>query len=230
VSLATILIVSRGIAMTNVFKEKIADLIQKETVVDFPAIKSLLPSRSRISLVRDLQSLNCLSSYNHSGGYYTLPSIPVFDTIGIWRHRDAYFSRYGTLKETSKQMVDRSLAGMTHEELQQTLDVRVQNTLRDLVMNGLIGRDRIQGCYLYVNIEPQAREQQIGKRMGMVANDIALELNPYHIIEVLRAVIDNPGQSAFAIFGVLSQKHVKVSLDVVSKIFETYGLCKKNSP
>ena len=82
---------------------------------------------------RRLSELSYLSSYSHAGRYYTLPDIPQFDPDGLWLHGGVGFSRHGTLKDTVPVLVDRSESGVLHRELQRRLQVRVHNTLLDLV-------------------------------------------------------------------------------------------------
>jgi len=58
-----------------------------------------------------------LSSYSHTGRYYTIRDIPVFDADGLWRHQGIGFSRHGSLKSTAEHMVLEAEAGRTHNEL-----------------------------------------------------------------------------------------------------------------
>jgi len=61
------------------------------------------------------------------------------------------FSRAGTLKRTTADLVRISEAGRTHPELEQIVRVRVHNTLLDLVEEKEIGRERLGGLTIYVS-------------------------------------------------------------------------------
>ena len=50
-----------------------------------------------------------------------------------------------------ERLVEQSDAGRTHSELHVRLQVRVHNTLLDLVEAKRIGRETLRGHYLYVN-------------------------------------------------------------------------------
>lgn len=209
--------------MKNEYADKISELFLKNKVMDFAAVQALFPNRSRSSLLRDLKALQYMTSYNSAGCYYTLPGIPIFDSDGIWRHNGAYFSSHGSLKNTAKQLVDKSLDGRTHDELRGKLGVRVQNTLLDLVASEAIAREKHNAAYLYVSVESDARKKQLSKRMEATA----LQVNPYITIEVLRAVIKHPGLQAPAIQGILAKGGSGISAGQVEAVFHAYDLEKK---
>jgi len=123
--------------MVQIFKENL--------ILDMNSIQKSFPNRSRCSIYRDLHEIGYISSYNKAGRYYTLKSIPQFDTDGIWRHEGVFFSSHGSLKVTVKHMVDISAAGNTHPELKHTLGLRVHNTLLDLVSVKSIDREMFEG-------------------------------------------------------------------------------------
>lgn len=88
-------------------------LFRRAPVMSMPQIEQTMAPRSKRSLFRDLESLGYLSSYSHTGRYYTLRSVPEFDADGIWRYQGVGFSRDGTLKATVRRLVDASEAGRT---------------------------------------------------------------------------------------------------------------------
>jgi len=139
-------------------------LFQRRRVVDMPAILRALPGRSRYRVYRDLKALAHLRSYNQAGRFFTLPDIPRFDPDGLWRYRGAFFSRFGTLKATVRHLVRTAVAGCTHRELQELLDVRVYNTLLDLLRHGEIARESFGRLFLYVHLDPEVRARQVARR------------------------------------------------------------------
>lgn len=90
----------------------------RRKVADIGAILAALQTTSRMTAFRKLSELGYLSSYSHSGGYYTLQSIPQFDGDGLWLFEGVGFSRHGTLKDTVAILVDRAESGQLHRELQ----------------------------------------------------------------------------------------------------------------
>jgi len=72
---------------------------------------------SRRTVQRRLKEWQAINSYNHNGGYYTLPDIPQFDASGLWSCRGARFSRHGNLPQTVVQLVHDAPAGLTAAEL-----------------------------------------------------------------------------------------------------------------
>jgi len=70
-----------------------------------------------MSVFRRLREIGYLSSYTHTGSYYTLADIPEFDDFGLWRHQAIGFSRFGTLKATVARRAENADTGCTHAEL-----------------------------------------------------------------------------------------------------------------
>jgi len=217
--------------MKNDFLSQLVQLFKKNSVLDMTSIQKSFPERSRCSLFRDLQKIGYISSYNKAGGYYTLKSIPQFDTNGIWHHEGIFFSSHGSLKETVKHMVDVSAAGRTHQELQHTLGLRVHNTLLDLISINAVSREILEGLYVYTHNNPEIKLRQLDERRKQSnwSHTIA-PLNPYTTVEVLLAVIRQPNRPAEDIFQILSGKGISVTRNDIEIIFQYYDLGKKNSP
>ena len=197
----------------------------KHFILDLPTIQKLFPNRSRCSLFRDLRQLDHLSSYNKAGRYYTLRNIPQFDGSGLWKFNGVFFSTWGSLKNTAKNLIANSSAGHTHLELQHILDVRVHNTLLDLVYSKEIGREEFNGTYLYTHIDSGIMAMQLKERAAAVKTP---PVDPYLTIEVLRAVINYPEKSAGDIRLCLVKNGIRIKIQEVEAIFEVYNLGKKN--
>jgi hypothetical protein len=208
------------------YSDKIASLFRKNKVVKLTSIMELVPNRSRCSIFRDLERLRYISSYNHAGCFYTLSGIPTFDKDGIWQYKGAFFSAHGSLKNTTKYLVDNSQNGKTHDELRNKLGIRVQNTLLDLVSMSAIIREKHMGTYVYISADDEARHKQMEKRR----NDAIVKVSPYTTIEILRVVIKYPNYQASAIHSLLSKDGVNISLSQIESVFSLYDLGKKNSP
>lgn len=162
---------------------------EKKRLAMLPEIYALLGTTSRMTVFRRLRELDYLSSFSHVGRYYTLPCVANFDPQGLWFYEEVGFSRFGNLKETLTQLVEQSMAGKTHEELEKQLRLRVHNTLLDLVRSGRIAREMFEGVFLYLSIRTdRAQQQLVHRREG--AGDRAQDILPDGIvIEVLAEII-----------------------------------------
>src|SRR5205085_12345078 len=80
--------------------DKLRALFDKERVLDIMRLYQAIGSTSRATAFRYLQDLKHLTSYTHSGKYYTLPEIAQFDDKGFWHYGDIGFSSQGTLMNT----------------------------------------------------------------------------------------------------------------------------------
>ena len=139
-------------------------LFRRFKVVDMNALFKTLKTKSRMSIFRRLKEVSYLSSYTHTGRYYTLAHIPQFDNHGLWFHQSVGFSQYGTLKSTIVELVDRSSAGLTHLELNHILRIRTHNTLLNLVRERRVSRQRLEKAFLYVGVDPDKAALQEAKR------------------------------------------------------------------
>lgn len=216
--------------MKREFLDQLKQLFNENLILDMEMIQQLFPHRSRCSIFRDLNRLSYLSSYNNTGSFYTLKTIPQFDSNGIWKHNGVYFSARGSLKETVKYLVDISTAGRTHPELEQIVCLRIHNTLFDLISIKEIFREKIDGVYVYLNINPDIRLVQLKERQWQSEQNHRISsLNPYTIVEILLAIIKHQDTSASGIHDVLSKKGVRVTTNEVESVFQYYDLGKKNS-
>jgi hypothetical protein len=91
-------------------------LLKKKKVFDFPTLLSFLNCSIRSGRLK-LTQWQAHTSYNKSGQYYALPDVPRFDENGLWWFKGAYFSKYGTLKNTVVHLVGTSSAGLTGDQI-----------------------------------------------------------------------------------------------------------------
>lgn len=185
----------------------------KNRVTLLPDILSLLGTTSRMSAFRRLRELDYLSSFSHVGRYYTVPTAANFDLQGLWFYEEVGFSRLGNLKETLIHLIDQSVAGKTHEELEKQLRLRAHNTLLDLVRSGKIAREAFEGVFVYLSIRTdRAQQQRVRRRKGV--GDSAQDILPDGIvIEVLAEIIrgDQVQIDQNAILSRLAQRDIKIT-------------------
>jgi hypothetical protein len=218
--------------MTKSTLQKIADLFRKTPVMDFSAIERALGGRSPRSLFRDLAALGYLSSYTHTGRYYTLTSLADFDANGLWRYQGIGFSRDGTLKKTVRRLVECSDEGRTQRELQLRLGVRVHNPLLDLVQRRQLGREIVRAEFVYVSPVRTRAVVQLKRRRALV--DAAMLTStappaPSLEVEVLLEVIHGarrPVLDAATVAARLGARGVRATEAEVSVVLERHGLKK----
>lgn len=147
-------------------KAALQKLLQRTPAVELHELYRILKTRSRMSVFRRMKEVGYLSSYTHTCRFYTLRSIPQFDSFGLWHYRDVGFSRAGTLKGAVAEIVDSSPAGRTPRELQELLRVRVNNALLDLARARKIRRESSGGeRSLYVSADEARASEQLARRL-----------------------------------------------------------------
>lgn len=144
--------------------KRLTQLLGRKTIATMAQMKKALGTSSDATVFRKLSELSYLTSYTHSGRYYTLREIASFDDQGLWSFRGVGFSRYGTLLSTVEVFIGRSEAGWHENELAAVLQVSVKEALLGLVRGGRVAREKIGGRYLYGVTDRTARKEQVLSR------------------------------------------------------------------
>ncbi len=212
-------------------KDALSRLFRRQPIADLDALCEVLQTTSRMTVFRRLLSLGYVTSYSHNGRFYTLAEIPDYDADGLWRYQGVCFSRHGTLRDTVRQLVHLSEAGRTHPELAARLQVRVHNTLLDLVQHKGIGREAWGALYLYVSADENTSAKQLARRRkleaaGTVAPTPVLRRDL--IVEVLLEVVQGAKlvPDPTSVHQRLMARSVNISRAQVERVYETYGLKK----
>lgn len=212
-------------------RQAVSKLFRRRPVVGLETLLEVLKTKSRMSVFRRLSLVGYLTSYSHNGRYYTLADIPQFDVNGLWRFQGICFSRHGSSKATVEHLVHVSEAGRTHRELLVLLQVRLHNTLLELVRQGRIGREPLGAVYLYVSADAQRAAAQVDRRKEFEEAEPAARaarMKPALVIEVLvevihaAQVIPDPG----TLRDRLVARCVVLTLEQVEDIYRAYGLKK----
>ena len=190
-------------------------------------LSQTLQTKSRMSIFRRLKEIGYLSSYTHTGRYYTLAHIPQFDDYGLWLHQGVGFSRYGTLKATISALVDSATAGFTHTELNHILHIQVHNTLLTLVREGRLGRERFNKALLYVSAKPDKAAEQILSRQKLAL--LHKEAEPLPVTTIIEVLIEaiHAGRIRIRptlVANRLSVRGVPITVKQVEQIFAQYGI------
>lgn len=199
-------------------------------VADLPVLLRALHTDWPMNVFRRLRPLGYLTSYSHSGRYYTLEDIAEFDADGLWQYQGIFFSRHGTLKATTARLVDSAETGYTHKELEARLHVRVHNTLLDLVRGNRIGRERVESLYLYVSADAARGSLQVNRRRQLqsASTGPARDTSRPLVIEVLLEIIHGAHlvSDPADVLSRLLARGIQVTRSQVDAIFAQHGLKK----
>ena len=213
-------------------------LFVRRPIADLDDLFRALKTRSRMTVFRRLSEVSYLTSYSHAGRFYTLHGIAQFDAAGLWRHQGVCFSRDGTLKQAVVRRVEQAESGRFHRELQDQLQVRVHNTLLDLVRQHRLGREPFAREYLYVAADRTRAAAQVAHRRKHAehgaeigAGGIREAVAPSVVIAVLLELIHGAELTldARAISGRLRGRGIPASVEQVEGIFAAHGLEKKTA-
>jgi AraC-like DNA-binding protein len=188
-------------------------------------------SRSRQCSIRTVQrqfaGLSVLRSYNKNSRYYTLADIPEFNRYGIWGYQSIYFSRFGDLRSTVRQLIVTSEKGLSGNEIGEIIRLQPRsfmNHFRDL--DGVF-REKYGGVYVYFSDDAAVYEQQSSKRSRIhkwqqIGDAVAVKL--------LVAYIKNPQASAEALSDMLLQEHrCRISPADIDGFLSLHDLLKKKT-
>lgn len=114
--------------------------LRRNRIATLPQLKQVLGTEADITVFRKLKELSYHTSYSHRGRFYTLDEIADFDEQGLWTFRSVWFSRSGTLLNTTEAFVNQAPAGYFTAELQDLLHVPVKESLLHLVRQSRITR------------------------------------------------------------------------------------------
>jgi hypothetical protein len=203
-------------------------LFRRKRAAVLDDLREALGTASRTTIFRILKTVGYFTSYSHAGRFYTLRGIPKFDRLGLWSWRGIGFSSHGTLRATLIFLIDQSEAGKTHEELQSQLGLRVHDTLRSLVQEGIITRERIEDVYIYLSSDRKRAAAQVAARQKLYAlwPTAAPPADPLLVIDVLVEVIRHPREDAAGIAKRLRAGGRIVTSEQVEDVFHTYSVKK----
>jgi len=210
------------------YVSRLNQLFRRKRAAVLDDLRAVLGTTSRTTIFRILKVIGYFTSYSHAGRYYTLRRIPNFDRRGLWSWRGIGFSSHGTLRATSVFLIEQSEAGLTHDELQQQLGLRVHDTLRTLVQEGIITREHFEKRYLYLSADPKRAAAQMAARQKLQARAPAAAppADPLLTIDILVEVIHHPRDDAAAIADRLHSVGRLVTRKQVEEVFQAYEVKK----
>lgn len=172
---------------------------------------------------RFLAQTGYYSSFTHNGRWYTLHSIPRFSHQGLWFFDDIGFSKAGSLTHTLVALIEASRAGLSAEQLGQTLRCRCHSVLVGLYRSGRIERQRQGRAHIYLAADAKTAEAQ---RCALESTEVAL-LPAEIAVMVLAEFIRKPSADPATLARRVSTKTgVRIKADQIRSLFAQHGLKK----
>jgi hypothetical protein len=172
---------------------------------------------------RFLAEVGYYSSFTHNGGWYTLRSIPRFDTEGLWFHEDIGFSRAGSLTNALVDLTTRSAGGMSAEQLGAKLRCRCHSILVQLCRKGRLQRHKIGNSHVYLASDPHIAAIQRESAESMAVVQLPAEIAVLILVEFIR----QPGSGFEQLARSISRrKGILLKAAQIEKLFDQHGLKK----
>jgi hypothetical protein len=148
--------------------ERLLSVFKKQKIATILELKEALGSNCSMTVFRKLRELEYITSCSHSGKFYSLSRIAIFDHMGLWVFNSVLFSYYGTLAETLKALIEKSNKGYTAAELEEILCVKPNGPLIELIGKKKIKREKISGVYVYFSkSNTQKKQQELVRKESM---------------------------------------------------------------
>lgn len=145
---------------------------------------------STITLRRDLNSLNGITSYTHRGKYVTLPDIPAFDETGIWFCKGVGFTPFKNSFELIVHTINEAKNGITREELEARLRIKISKQIQILMAKGRLHRVKLGAKYYYISAElAKDQNRQIELLGADIEEHIDKKVSLADLVTVLKAVL-----------------------------------------
>jgi hypothetical protein len=173
-----------------------------------------------------LKQWGAYTSYNQNGRYYAMSTVPRFDNNGLWHYKDIYFSRYGNLKNTIVQLVERSPSGLLGKEIGALVKLDPRSFLHHFRNAGGIQREKTEGVYVYFSDNPVTYKQQ-RKSRSKVAHPAGEFLSEADAVMILSALIKHHGICLEEIMAFPEIRIHKISSAAIRNFLEHNGLVKK---
>jgi len=162
--------------------------LKNKKIMQMTELKNTLGSQCRMTVLRKMGELDYVTSYSHSGKYYSLKRIVRYNRHGIWSCQSALFSKVGTLKKTIKFQIDNSEKGFSAFELRKILKVKVEDVLLELVKNKTLTRKKMDGIFIYYStVSNLKKKQELTRKAKIQSPDI--EMKPDILMHELKAAL-----------------------------------------
>jgi len=203
----------------------LAELFTKEDCYTIEQLRHQL-DYSLISIRRFLKAMGYYSSFTHNSMWYTLRSIPSFDSNGIWFHQDIGFCKHGNLSQAILRFIERSSQGLTARDLFNILLVPCHPVLNQMYKNKRIDRFGTPKGFVYLSVGERKKQLQLKRLQVLTPSGKIEQLNPQTAVYILVEFIKNPEASFFELSVAVNKRGAKVSQQAVAQLFEDHDLKK----
>jgi len=175
-----------------------------------------------------------------NSAYYVLKKTPTFNENGLWFCKSVYFSKYGTLAETLVALVEMSPLGLTVNELEMRLRVKVGNLLSRLCRGNRLTQFYAGRHVVYLSIEQKQSSTQKIRRLDQIKEarviicpkrsggiELPKGLDAMAVISILIQIIKSPKSSVASISQTLQHQNFDITAEQVRTVIEFYSLKKK---
>lgn len=200
--------------------------VKKQKIFTLKKLVSILDCSSRTAQTK-LKQWKAYTSYNQNGKYYTLPEIPQFDTYGIWRFKNAAFSKHGNLKKTIVYLVSTSPKGLTGNQIGECLGLSPQSFLHHFRNCPGICREKHAGIYVYFSDNAPVFKTQVRKRKELVSQPAIIAISDTEAVMILCAIIRHHNISAEDLLKLPEIRKNKITKPSIQGFLEYHGLVKK---
>ena len=182
---------------------------------------------------RRIREWDAHTSYNMNGRFYTLRDVPEFDGYGIWECKGALFSKHGSLKETLKQLVNKSGSGLSTIELGEILQLpphTVQSVLCACREQIATKWHRFDGLNIYLSDQPRVYEAQYAAREGLLEQSAKLDIpSDSDAVIIFVELIKHPKDKLELLVRRVRRRSANITIEKVRNLLTYHGILKKNS-
>ena len=198
--------------------------LKKKKVFDFPMLLLFLNCSVRSGRSK-LKQWQAHTSYNKSGQYYAMPDVPRFNEDGLWWYKGAYFSKYGTLKNTVVHLIGASSSGLTGEQIGELVGLNPRSFLHHFRDTTGIHREKHQGVYVYFSDETARYEVQVSARLEALAQGAGI--SDADAVVILVALINHHSIEPETLARLPEVRAKGISAAAIESYLERHSLKKK---
>ena len=200
----------------------------KEKVLTIDELQVLIPLLSVRTIYTRLKRWNAITSHNKNGKFYTLATIAIFDSYGLWHYNDIHFSKYGNLKQTLVHLIKRSEKGLNAFEIGGLMRMGHRSFLSHFSLLKEIQRTKIDGIYIWFSGDTDTCQRQKAARLGASKNKTVLEIKDSIAILILVERVRNPDMELETLSELLSKQGVYIKPETIGAFFSYHRIEKKN--
>jgi hypothetical protein len=200
----------------------------KKKVLTINELQILIPLLSVRTIYTRLKGWNAITSYNKNGKFYTLTTIAIFDSYGLWHYNDIHFSKYGNLKQTLIHLIKSSENGLNALEIAELMRMDHRSFLSHFSLLKEIQRTKIDGIYIWFSGDADTCQRQKAARLGASKNKIALEIKDSIAILILVERVRNPEMELETLSELLSKQGVYIKPETIGAFFSYHRIEKKS--